>query len=543
MQMKNKSIIMAIIISIICLNFMMCNNKSNTGERMHEPITTYSDEIIKYDMDYGNDEIVYDKDYSKSLLNQIEKVKKDKKYTIDAPLIINNPFNTNTLGLYIYFKSDQPCRVEYNIHVDDEEISDFHKSLYNGNKEFSKVHEYQIIGVVPDKLNEITLTLYNKDNIQFGSKTFDYFGPNVSAYADIHLKKEVGSSSTQLSDGLFVTLGHVNSKENYSYYYDNDGTIRGEIRVDNYRIDRLLFKDNLMYISVDKNKIVSLNNLGYVEEVYDLGNYEMHHDYIFSDDKKSLLVLVSDTNSDSLEDRVISVNLKNKNIKEIIDAGNLFPDIKERAIVAEDKSKLDWIHINSLELQEDNKLLLSSRELSTIIKVDDIFSNPKLDYLIADKKLWQDTKYEKYLLEQKGDFKLQYGQHCLEIDKDETFEDSQYVLSLYDNNTGVSSSYTAYDWSNTYGIDTESNYYKYLINEDKKTFSLIEKIGVPASRYISSIQHYKNNLIVESGQDYSFSEFDEDNNLISRFYIEQEMWGLYRCFKYDFNDFYFSVDV
>ena len=541
--MKNKSITMAIIISIICLNFMMCNNNPNPTERTYEPISTYSDEIIKYDMDYGNDEKVYDKEYSKSLLNQIENAKKDKKYTIDAPLIINNPFNTNTLGLYIFFESDELCRVEYNIHVDNEAINDFHKSLYNSNKEFSKVHEYQIIGIVPDKLNEVTLTLYNKKNIPFGSKNFNYFGPKVSPDADVHLKKEVGPSSNQLSDGLFATLGHVNSKGPYSYYYDNDGIIRGEIRVGDYRIDRILFKDNLMYISVDKNKIVSLNNLGYIEEVYDLGSYEMHHDYIFSKDKKYLLVLASDTNSDSIEDRIISVNLKNKDIKEIVDLGTLLPDIKERAIVAEGKSKLDWIHINSLELQEDNELLISSRELSTIIKIDDIFSNPKLDYLIADKRLWQDTKYEKYLLEQKGDFKIQYGQHCLELDKDETFEDDEYVLSLYDNNTGVSSSYPSYDWSNIDGIETTSKYYKYLINEDEKTFSLIEKIYVPASRYISSIQHYKNNLIVDSGQDYIFSEFDQDNNLIARFYIDQEMWGLYRCFKYDFNDFYFSLDV
>ena len=82
-------------------------------------------------------------------------------------------------------------------------------------------------------------------------------------------------------------------------------------------------------------------------------------------------------------------------------------------------------------------------------------------------------------------------------------------------------------------------YYKYLVNEEDKTFTLSEEIVVDPSRYISSVQNYQNHIIIESGQSKVFAEYDLTHNLIAKFTIDYEMWGLYRCFKYDFVNYYF----
>lgn len=140
----------------------------------------------------------------------------------------------------MYFKSDIPCYAEYSAHVDNPEIDDFTRILNNKEKNnITKTHEYTLIGLVPDEVNEITIRLYNKNNEFFAAKTFKTEPLRVSEYADMTLKKEKGESSEMLSDGLFVTMGHINGKDTNSYYYDNNGYMRGEIKLDGYRIDRM----------------------------------------------------------------------------------------------------------------------------------------------------------------------------------------------------------------------------------------------------------------------------------------------------------------
>lgn len=303
--------------------------------------------------------------------------------------------------------------------------------------------------------------------------SFTVKAPKISDTADLHLEKEAGSSSEELSNGLFMTLGHINAEASNSYIYDNDGNVRGEYTLDGYRIDNIIFKDNLMYISVNESTIAAVNRLGYPEVIYDLGNYSMHHDYILGKDN-SLLILATKNDSDSIEDFIIKLNLKTKKVSEIADLGNILGEYKNKTQVSEDKSKLDWIHINSLSLVDEDELLLSSRETSTIIKINHIYNNPKLEYLIGPKELWKDTPYRDYTFDKNGDFPIQGGQHCLVVEKNDGLLPGQYYLHLYNNNTGISASYPDFDWSIIENVDTSSMYYKYLVDENKRTFTLVK---------------------------------------------------------------------
>ncbi len=335
-----------------------------------------------------------------------------------------------------------------------------------------------------------------------------------------------------------MTLGHINAEDHNSYLYDNDGNVRCEYPLDGYRIDNLVSKDNLMYISVNESTIAGVNRLGYPEVVYDLGNYSMHHDYILGKDN-SLLILASKNDSNSIEDFIINLDLKTKKVSEIADLGNLLGEYKSKTQLSKDKDKLDWIHINSLALINENALLLSSRETSTIIKISDIYQNPQLEYLIGPKELWKDTPYSDYTFNKEGDFPIQGGQHCLVVEENDQLSPGQYYLHLYNNNTGISNSYPDFDWSIIENVDTSSMYYKYLVDENNRTFSLVKKLEVDPSRYISSVQLYDGHLVIDSGNNFTFAEFDSNDELIAKFKIEQEIWGLYRCFKSSFNNFYF----
>lgn len=159
--MKKYSILL---MALFCVIFLISCNSTEKSAKSITDIRIASDKVTMYDMDYKDEQLIYNADYQANLLSQVTNIKKSQNYDIDNVLAIFNPFRTNTTGLYIYFNTDKPTSVEYNIHVNDDKISDFNNTLYSGKKNnLSKSHEYQLIGLIPDMDNTITLNLYDKN--------------------------------------------------------------------------------------------------------------------------------------------------------------------------------------------------------------------------------------------------------------------------------------------------------------------------------------------------------------------------------------------
>ena len=166
--------------------------------------------------------------------------------------------------------------------------------------------------------------------------------------------------------------------------------------------------------------------------------------------------------------------------------------------------------------------------------------------MIGSKKFWQESGYDNLVLDQIGDFSLNAGQHCVTYQEDDALIDGQYYLYFYNNNNTVCSSRN-YDYSteNSYegasiGVNGTTSYYdKYLVDENKKTFELIERIPVTYSGYVSSVQEIENNIIIDSGSAFEASEFDSNNQLIQTVIGTGDTWW-YRVFKYDFNNYWFQ---
>ena len=484
---------------------------------------------------------IYNENYQESIHQAIEKLKNDT-YTLQTPLVLENPYHTNTTSLYLYFTTNEKVKIKYTVQANG--YKDFSQILYS---DYTKEHEYQLIGIVPNCTNTITLEAINEQQEIVDSKTFTYDAPQLLS-GDEYTTLEVtnGSSMQEVSSGLYTILGNDTTENDddidYIYLYDNDGVIRGEIPILSYRAHRLLFDDQTMYYSASSQKLVGMNNLGQITHIYNTGQYQLHHDYIFGS-QDDFIVLASESNTDTKEDKIISINKKSGDIIELVDLEELF---KEYRKTLSSSSTLDWMHINSIELIGDSSIIISSRETSTIIKIDNIYTNPTIDYMIGSNMFWSGTSYQNLLLQQVGNFSLNAGQHCLSIQYDNSLKDGQYYLSLYNNNNTYCSS-RKYDYSkdvqyyNT-GTKTTGNtsyYYQYLIDENKRTFTLISKIPVTYSGYVSSVQHIDNNLIIDSGSAFEAVELDSQNNIIQTIKGTGDTWW-YRVFKYTYNNFWFS---
>lgn len=491
-------------------------------------------------------QMIYTEAYQEQVEDRLQLAKETNQYTEDAMLIEPNPFGTNTLSLYVYFQTEEPVSVSYQISVKDGDIPDFEETPY-GEDEPGTEHEFQVIGLVPNAKNTVTFTLTNEKG-EKETKEYRYRMGSLAGEEEVQLEKTVTAEDTEkLSEGLYVILGNDSEEQDFMYYYDNAGVIRGEIPILGYRSQRLLFSEELMYYSISETKIAAVNRLGKVEKILDTGVYKLHHDYVF-DDEGNLLVLATDSQGDSIEDRLIRMDTTTGEVSLVLDLGELFSEYKESCSENED-GELDWMHINTLQWLGEDTVILSSRETSTILKITDIFTEPQVEYMIGDSSFWEGTGYEELLLTKEeglGSFADTGGQHTVTYSGDDKLSEGEYYLYMFNNNLGVSTSRIDFDWSQRTGIqrsvtdEGNSYFYKYLVNEKNETYMLVQSFAVPYSAYVSSAQEYKGNLVINSGMQGLFGEYDEDGVLIQQFQMKLADRYIYRVYKYDFQGFYFS---
>lgn len=514
---------------------------SATGSTIH--ILNYSDLAIEKMAD------VYQLSTQEKIQEQLLQLIESQTATFTQPLIVSNPFLTNTTGLYLAFSTDEAVKISYRI--DAQGYPSFEKNLKQ-NEEYATSHQYQIIGCIPNVDNLITLTATTQDGQQ-QQMQFHYTPPKLSTTSEMNYQLSKQESDESLSEGLFAVIGNQ-AGEKATYLVDNDGYIRAEMPIVNYNSMRLVFNNQQeMFMAVSDSKIVKINALGQVKQVLDLANtdYLLHHDYILNDKNQLIALATSKTakkQAGYVEDRIITIDLSTQEVTEIANFEELLPDLYQKATGIEEHSNnkgyLDPVHINSLQLTDNQQLLVSSRETSTILALKpDEQGIYQVEYMMGDEAIWQGVgECGQLLLEKEGNFTSQYGQHSITYETAEDLSAGQYYLSFFNNNSTIMDS--RIDISLAKIADKTagktSKYMKYLVDEKTNSYKLVESFDVPYSAYVSSVQNYQNHIIVDSGQQATFAEYTSSGKMIQRFTQKTDTKYLYRVYKYDFKNYYFD---
>ena len=482
-------------------------------------------------------------------------------YDETTPFVEVDPFGTDTLSCYVRFATADPVTASYEVAgrkktSDAPKVAAFSRTPRGGDAPATE-HEFKVIGLIPDRKNTVTLTCTAQDGTSRIS-TFTVKTPALKGEEEERLAVTAGESNTPLANGLFTILGNDSSKLDFMYLYDNAGQIRGEVPIIGYRSHRLLFPgDGSMIMSVSTTKMAQINAIGQVVNVWSTGDYELHHDYAFDDDG-NLLVLASHAGSEAdldvdraadkdkgervnVEDLIIKIDVTTGDVSLVADLGDIFPDLKASAKVAQD-GDLDWIHINTIQWLGGGTVLLSSRETSTVIKLTDIYGTPTVDWLMGSPDFWAGSGFEDKLLQAQGDFSLNAGQHSVTyLPSSDTATTGRYQVLLYDNNFGAAESYPKFDWGKLgaavvtdYSKGTHSFGRVFTVDETARTYELEDQIAVPFSGYVSSAQRVGNSgsMLVASGQAKTFTEYDRYGLPIATYEMEAEKY-IYRVYKYE----------
>lgn len=568
--MKNTAVKVLLVMTIISAGFLcvllylVANRGSGSGEGGKSRLEEYQEQYDKHATDsmtiapevyfdfskLESNENLYDTARHTEVYDRIEALKDAKEYTEDSPLVIWNPYGVNTLSLYVYFETDVPMTASYRISPQQDEIPTF-SAVPEGGAEYTKSHEYLLVGLATEQSNRVTVTLRDEE----GNDKVRTFWVTVGSLLGTESKKldvRKSTSTAGLSEGYYAHLGNETGEKETVLLYDNDGVLRGEIPILSGSSKRLLFFEDRMYFNISDTQIAALDRFGRAEHVYTLEGYTIGHDYILDEAQKKLLVLASKAGegeaAKGVNDRVVSVDLISGEVKEVLDMGILLKEYKE-ACEPTEEGVLEWLNLNSIQLMEKEGVLLASRETSSVFKVIDLYGVPVLEYIIGEPLLWTDTGYENLLLAKDGSFDSFFGANTVTYGREELMSSNMYTLYLYDNHIGGTDSRPEFDYS-TVASDlgtslkkgTASYFRKFLVNELEGTWQEQEVTELDYSGYAGSAQVLENgNLLTVTAGRFTYNEYDSERNLI-RTYISAGEEYLARVFKYDFKDFYFEGD-
>lgn len=409
--------------------------------------------------------------------------------------------------------------------------------------------------------NTVVMEATNADGTVIAKTQYTFEIPNFETLDKLAFEATEIGDMTKLSEGLFTIMDYdLQDTEEYSHILvtDSYGVIRAEIILDAIKNCPVVeFIDGNMVVAYETDKIASINRYGKIERIYDLGQYKYHHDMEYNASNNTLMILADDGERDTIEEIVISLDMTTGEVKLVADFEVLMNDIYQRATRPEKNmtngTEFDWIHFNSVAFINDTDIILSSRELSSLIRVNDIYNNPTIASIIADELIWKDTAYSDLVYDKVGEFSSNAGQHNLTVIHDARLEDGQYYVTLFNNNWGYSPTWPEFDWSQLEGVNLEqfsqtegnlgSAWYKYLVDDNTKSYALVDMVELPYASFVSNAILMENgNIEFGSGStSMQFGEYDSEGNVIVQYsYSPDSFVGAYRAMKFTYQGFWFN---
>lgn len=512
--------------------------------------------------EYGSVDAIYNKAKSAAAEDMLTDIKKKRDYSEEDPLWAYNPYGTNPESLYMYFKSKGRFYCRYTVSVDDDKIPDFTRTLDNGaSGNVAMEHEYQIIGLVPDKTNYLIFRLYNKKDELANTLYYKVDMPKSYSGAQTILKLEEGRSKTPLQNGLYTVFAGTGTKKQAVLLYDNSGVLRGEFPTKEIGYNMEQIYDTLVY-EVDDNTLARVNELGQVVDCLEIPLHHIYGEFAY-DGAGAVYVLAQPVQRSQSLGSVVKVEVNSGDVSDALDLSDI-PSLVKLVKRADKSGKLkgrNYMAPDSVQVTGINQLLLGSSKYSTIMKVSNVNSlMPKLDYMMTDQKLWNISGKgkamkrlrKKFLTKALADgqaeptqatpivnsildsgktttpelFRSQYGQNALVVEKSSNLAEGQYYVGMLNNNAGRGTS----------GQKNNSYYYKYLVDESAGTYALLEKERLTWNEKGGNVTPYDESFLYCRSGDHIFEETGKDGRQIRSFHVKGT---LYRVYKNDWKGFWF----
>ena len=386
---------------------------------------------------------------------QIQQELINNEHPFDDPLTILNPFGNSPLTAIVLFQTEEECAVRVIVEGNTD------KTDVEGYVDATRLHRIPVIGLYPDKKNEVTIQLLDKDKKVTEEITIKIqTDPLPASMKDV---VRVEKTKKPSSYGLIEVSGFGTP---YPFAFDTEGCVRwylsekyasyGYFPLFNNRF--ILMDSDVMIQTYEKPHAQQLYEMDYLGRVYQIYEVEngAHHEIIEKTPGGNLLVLTNSIN-EHVEDMVQEIDRETGEVVKSLDMREIFGDTYV--------DMMDWAHLNTVSYNKENDcVLLSVRNLHSAIKVN--WSTNELVWILGNPEFWGGTSFENKVLQPKGDIIWNYQQHSVyEIDQDLDNNPDTIHIMMFDNHWDKSRKVAFFD-------DLKSSYVSlFTINEATMTVS------------------------------------------------------------------------
>lgn len=504
------------------------NNSYNDkiSEAAKDSYTYYnSEEFQSFIMEQmnGNISSIYDENYQDLANTHLQEIKEQKTYTYENPLFVMNPFGTNTCGMYIYMgKSDNKIGINYTISINDKTIADFSESMFLSYKE--KAIEGQIIGLLQGHTNKIVLEILDSSGNQISKKAYYFDIADLDTIKEQTLRFDFGDK-VDLSRGLFAFHAKDDTRSHF-LYYDNYGVVRAEIPTEmQFSNTKILQVGTHIFYAVRDDLFVLVNNLGYVENYYPWEYADLYTDFDMDTEKNRALFIVNSVIDEKRT--ILGLDLNTGEYNEYLNI---------------EKLMATPMNFDEMLVVDGKDIIVNSMEMSSIVRINNIYTSPVIRWIIADESMWKDSNYETLLLYKKGNFQSQSNQKSIYYSESRKLKEGQFYLSLFhyeDGDMNTRQGVTSANEGEVASKGMRAIYYQYLVDESVNGYQLVKKIEIPdITTNDCMAMPYGGNVIISIGELKEFREYNSKGEIMSKYFMNDTNFSN-PIFKYTMGRYWF----
>ncbi|MFD0896324.1 aryl-sulfate sulfotransferase [Loigolactobacillus binensis] len=367
-------------------------------------------------------------------------------YTLAAPYVKVNPYNTSPLTALVIFQTDQAAKVTYTV-VGKTANTSITNQVNGG---YSTKHQVPLVGLYSGN-NTVNLQLTYADGTT-ATKT-------LTIKTTTQLPKYLRQTKIKVTKNNKQQMVIGNNKLTFiirttkeSFAIDADGAIRWYSTLYVQHMLQPIHNGHLLLLSKKTQSALVYNDLletDYLGRVYKEYNFSaktsnsdggnettvLHHDIIELPNHD--LVATANDGSDYVEDTMIVISHKTGKVTKVIDLKRLLPKAMYLKYKAGSNGDVDWFHQNAVYYDKnDQSLMISGRNQDMIMKLD--LQTTKIKWIYSGKKkaTWP-KKYRSLLLTPTKGTTITGGQHGLNLLGDVKHDPTSENILLYDNNINV----------------------------------------------------------------------------------------------------------
>ncbi len=302
-----------------------------------------------------------------------------------------NPTERSPLGAQISLQTQEPTSAQIRIIGKNGSLSDVNHSF----DELTQEHQWTILGLYADHLNQVEAQFFDAAGIMIGSDTFEIqTDPLIADMPEIEVNI---AQPANMTPGMNL-VSYFGYDQNFlplrAFMFDAYGDIRWYLDYkDDPRLKNLFYdtgvnrlqNGNLFFGNNNNDSIYEIDMLGEIQNAWGLAAYKFHH-MVIEKPNGNFLITATDPNKATVEDIILELDRESGSIANLWDVNESLDNSRRAWPTDLHDLEVDWFHGNGLAYDPaDGGIVVSGRSQCAV----KLSPNNEVIWIIAPHKDWQ----------------------------------------------------------------------------------------------------------------------------------------------------------